>query len=236
MIDRVPTFRLYQHGHCQAQVSGRGEVGECSSRLHEAITALAPSKKGKPKHQPAQEEQEEEQKKAGASAGAVAPILNIPSLAALELLLHQQQQQQSSSSSPATPTTNQDEEVLLVEFYGQACKQCIALNPLFESLPFVYRDRRLRFGRADVTHFPTLVIPPPAPTAFVGLDRSQDIEARLDGCPRCGGGGFVPCAECAGQGHIVRSVNGHSVADVCMACVGHRKVPCPQCGGKCYLC
>ena len=164
---------------------------------------------------------------AGSAAG-VFPILEITSLEALELLLLQQQSSDDKNEREA--------EVLLVEFYGQACKQCITLAPLFESLPFMYRNRRLRFGRADVTHFPTLVIPPPAPTAFMDLDRSQDIEARLEGCPRCGGGGFVPCGECAGKGHIVRSVNGHSVADVCMACVGHRKVPCPQCGGKCYLC
>jgi DnaJ-class molecular chaperone len=87
-----------------------------------------------------------------------------------------------------------------------------------------------------VTNFPALVVPPPPPQAFHDLDRSQDIEQRLEGCPRCGGVGFVACMECEGKGHLIRSVDGHRVADVCMSCVGQKKVPCPQCGGKCYLC
>jgi thiol-disulfide isomerase/thioredoxin len=159
----------------------------------------------------------------------VAAILEIDSLSALERLLAEQQQQQEIPSQGI-------DEVLLVEFYGQACKQCIALAPLFESLPYVYPNRRLRFGRADVTNFPTLVVPPPPPQTFQSLDRSQNIEERLEGCPTCGGAGFVACVECGGKGHLVRSVDGHTVADVCMTCMGQKKVPCPQCGGKCYLC
>lgn len=108
---------------------------------------------------------------------------------------------------------------------------------MFEALPFAYRGRPgLAFARADVTRFPALVVPPPDPGRFAGLDRSAGIEERLEGCPRCGGGGFVACGACEGKGHVVRSVDGHTVADVCNVCVGHKKVPCPQCGGKCYLC
>jgi len=236
LIDRVPTFRLYQRGVCQTQVPGRGDVAECRVRLHEAITSLA---KFSPKStRSAIHDSEKGSGNEGGSSSttsprgraAVAAILEIDSLTALESLLAEQQHQQQERPSQS------DDKVLLVEFYGQACKQCIALAPLFEALPFAYRDRRLRFGRADVTNFPTLVAPPPPPQAFRDLDRSQDIENRLEGCPRCGGGGFVACVECEGKGHLIRSVNGHTVADVCMSCVGQKKVPCPQCGGKCYLC
>jgi thiol-disulfide isomerase/thioredoxin len=233
LIDRVPTFRLYQRGVCQTQVPGRGDVADCRARLHEAITGLA---KSTPTTSILNDSEKGSEKEGGSSSTtsgrgrAVAAILEIDSLTALESMLAEQQQQQQKHLS------QDDNEVLLVEFYGQACKQCIALAPLFESLPFVYRDRRLRFGRADVTNFPALVVPPPPSQAFHDLDRSQDIEQRLEGCPRCGGVGFVACMECEGKGHLIRSVDGHRVADVCMSCVGQKKVPCPQCGGKCYLC
>lgn len=238
LIDRVPTFRLYQRGRCQLQVPGKGDVGECRIRLHEAITGL--TKKASTKIGSANGEEGSDGDLIQAAAPPttkkeVRPIFEIASLEALEeMLLLQKQQPQSS---PPSLREGGGDEILLVEFYGQSCKQCMLLQPLFESLPWIYRDRPLRFAKADVTNFPTLVIPPPDPSAFYELDRSAEIDARLEGCPRCGGSGFVVCGECEGKGHIVRKApNGQSLADICMSCVGHKKVPCPQCGGKCYLC
>lgn len=241
LIDRVPTFRLYQQGHCQVQVPGKGDVGECRVRLHEAITGL--TKKASMKIRSANREEGSDGGLIQAAAPpptkkGVRPILEIASLEALEEMLLLQKQQPQPSPLPQQNNPNEDDdEVLLVEFYGQSCKQCILLQPLFESLPWIYRDRPLRFAKADVTNFPTLVIPPPDPSVFYELDRSAEIDARLEGCPRCGGSGFVVCGECEGKGHIVRKApNGQRVADICMSCVGHKKVPCTQCGGKCYLC
>ncbi len=155
----------------------------------------------------------------------------------------QQQQQQQTAAAAAAPAAAAAHHLLLVEFYGQNCKQCKLVGPMFESLPFAYRGRPLAFARADVTRFPALVVPPPDPQAFAGLDRSADIDARLEGCPRCGGSGLVACEACGGKGHVVRTSASaeeggptYTVADVCGTCVGHKTVPCTQCGGKCYLC
>jgi hypothetical protein len=95
---------------------------------------------------------------------------------------------------------------------------------MYDSLPYAFRDRSLRFCRADVTGFPELVIPPPDPARFEGLDRSQGIDERLEGCPRCGGSGFVECDTCLGKAYVVREAAGHAVADMCPKCVAHKKV------------
>lgn len=205
LIDRVPTYRLYHQGTCQLQLPGRGEVHECRSRLHEAITANIPSSS--------------KAESPSSSQRTVAPILELES----PLVLEQHLQQTRDLWT-------------LIAFYGRACKQCALLAPMYDSLPYVYRDLPLVFARADVIHFPALVVPPPDPTVFQNLDRSVEIEERLEGCPRCGGTGFIECHSCEGKGHVIKTVNGFTVADVCMTCVGHKRVPCPQCGGKCYLC
>lgn len=201
LIDKVPTYRLYQRQECAVQIPGRGEVNECRNRLHDAIITFAP--------------------KGGSLSIEVQPLQDIASQAAFEELLL---------------ASAKEEIALLIEFYGKSCKQCALLGPMYASLPYAYRDRRISFFRADVTHFPQLVIPPPDPSQFYDLDRSANIAERLEGCPRCGGSGFVSCPLCEGKGHIAKTVNGYTVADICMSCVGHKKIPCTQCGGKCYLC
>lgn len=45
----------------------------------------------------------------------------------------------------------------LLCFYGAWCQQCQMLEPLFQTLPYVYRDRPLIFARADIARFYDLV-------------------------------------------------------------------------------
>lgn len=136
----------------------------------------------------------------------------------------------------------------LLCFYGAWCQQCQMLEPLFETLPYVYRDRPLIFARADIARFYDLVAKkdqdqemeevqqqPMARKGIVERTR-QDPEDRIGGCKRCGGTGFIDCDVCENKGHVIREAEGHRVADICPACVGHRKLRCPECGGKCYMC
>lgn len=155
-------------------------------------------------------------------------VIVLPSMSSLNTLLKEENQG----------------ALCLVEFSASWCKQCKEMQPMYDALPYAYRNRPVIFARADVDNFKELVAPTPSPEKVKVLteqDRSKDFEERIAGCVVCQGTGFIECPECSGKGFVVRTATGvdgvvHSVADICPSCVGHKKIPCPACGGKCYLC
>lgn len=219
-LDRVPTFRLYHKGMCCDQIGGGGEVEDARKAIHASIKKAMGNLRVPPAKRPGD-------------------VLELQSIPEMETFLQ-----------------DTEEKWALIEFYGAWCQQCQVLDPLFQTLPFVYRDKPLIFGRADIARFHELVakkdqeqeagdlkkqledMSQRQPLARKGIvERSgMDAEDRIKGCLRCGGTGFIDCDVCGTKGHVVRTAEGFTVADICPACVGHKKLPCPDCGGKCYMC
>lgn len=135
---------------------------------------------------------------------------------------------QNTYSDDQLDSTIQDTKgTLVLKLYREGCKKCAALEPIFVDLSREPQYQRFYWMQADVGNIGTYT--KKIKERLLGM---RPTDTAIENCDMCNNTGFIPCANCHGQGVVTKG----QFTVVCPTCVGYKKLRCPKCGGKCLKC